>query len=193
MKNNWKLAEKILIKSGVVILPTDTLYGIIGSAFSKKAVEKIYKIKKRNKNKPFIVLITSYHDLKKFGVSLPLLRGSARRARGSDIFSKFWPGKTSIILPCKSSKWKYIHRGKESIAFRMIGKKNKNLFNLIKKVGPIVAPSANPEEKIPAKTIKEAKDYFGENIDLYISSGRRNIPPSKIIKYEKNRFIILRN
>lgn len=187
-KNSWEQAEKILNNEGVVVLPTDTLYGIIGSALSKKAVERIYNIKERNDNKPFIVLVNSYKQLEIFGIII--------KKDEAKIFTKFWPGKVSIILPCKSSKWKYIHRGTESIAFRMISKKNRNLFNLINKVGPVVAPSANPQGMPPAKTIKEVRNYFspkqGLGPDLCVDVGKKDTSPSKLFKYENGKFMVIR-
>ena len=184
LKNDWKKAKEILEKDWVVILPTDTLYGIVGRALSKKVVERIYKIKERNENKPFIVLISSYKDLDIFGVKI-----GDKQAK---ILEKFWPGKVAVILPCPSKKFEYIHRGTKSIAFRMIGNKNKNVFNLLKKVGPIVAPSANPEGSKPAETISKAKKYFGNKIDFYLSSGSKIGRPSTLVKFNNNKLVILR-
>lgn len=184
MKENWKKAEEILKKDGMVILPTDTLYGLVGRAFSKKAVEKIYRIKDRIENKPFIVLISSYKDLDKFGIII--------EERKMKILEKVWPGKVSVILRSDIDKWNYIHRGVGTIAFRMIGAKNKNLFDLIKKVGPLVAPSANPEGLKPAENIIEAKNYFGTNVPLYINGGQRKFKPSTLIKLKENNWIVLR-
>ena len=190
MKNNWKKAEEFLKNDGVVVLATDTLYGITGSVFSKKVVKKIYKMKGRNSDKPFIVLFNSYQDLNKFGIKIG--EGEAK------ILEKFWPGKVSIILPCKLKKFTYIHRGTNSIAFRMIGKKNKNLYNLLKQVGPIVAPSCNTEGLPPAKSIKDAKEYFNQRHrsdlwpDLYIDSGEKEGKPSSLIKYDNEKFLVLR-
>jgi len=184
MKNDWAKAKKILENNGIVVLSTDTLYGIIGKAQSKKAVEKIYKIKGRDENKPFIILISSYKDLEFFGIKI--------NKEQAKFLKKIWPGKVSVILPCTLSKWKYLHRGTKSIAFRMIGKRNKNLFNLIKKVGPLVAPSVNTQGEKPAENIKEAKGYFGDNINLYINSGIKKSSPSTLVKYENNDWIILR-
>ena len=184
MKNNWQNAQNILKKDGVVVLPTDTLYGIIASAESKKAVEYIYKIKGRNEDKPFIVLINSYKDLGLFGVKID--------KEQAKFLEKIWPGKVSVILPCMQSKFNYLHRGTKSIAFRMIGEKNKNLFNLIKKVGPLVAPSCNKQGGTPAENITKAKEYFNNEIDLYINGGIRKSSPSTLIKYENGKWIILR-
>lgn len=191
MQNNWQKAKEILNKDGVVILPTDTLYGIIGKALSKKVVERIYEIKGRDKSKPFIVLITSYKDLEIFGVKV-----GEEQAK---ILPKFWPGKVTVILPCLLKKFEYLHRGTNYIAFRMIGKKNKNLFDLIKKVGPVVAPSANPEDLKPAETIIQARKYFepvstqgGNKIDFYLSSGLKKGKSSTLVNFENDKLIVLR-
>jgi len=187
MKIDYQKAIKILKNNGVVVLPTDTLYGLVASVDSKKAIEKIYEIKERDKSKALIVLISSLKDLEKFGINLPLLRGSGRRPRGS----VFLP-EVSVLLSCKTTKWKHIHRGTKEIAFRMIGEKNKELFNLLKKVGPVVAPSANLESFAPAETVKEAKSYFGSKVDLYINSGRKKGDPSTLIRIKNNEVEILR-
>lgn len=184
MKSDWQSAKEILENDGVVVLPTDTLYGIVGKAESKKAVAKIYKIKARDIKKPFIILITSYKDLDIFGIVVEKWQERFLR--------KFWPGKVSVILSCLSNKWRYLHRGTKSIAFRMISKRNKNLYNLINKVGPLVAPSANMEGGKPAETIEEVKCYFNNKIYLYIDGGRKSAEPSTLVKLEDNNWTILR-
>lgn len=184
MQSDWQKAIKILKKDGVVVLPTDTLYGLVGSVDSKKAVEKIYRIKERDKSKAFIVLIHSFKEVEKFGIKID--KDQAK------IFSKFWPREVSILLSCKNPKFKYIYRSTNEIAFRMIGKKHKNLHDLIKKVGPIVAPSANRESEKPAENIKQAKEYFGDNVDFYINYGKRVGEPSTLIRIKNGKTEILR-
>jgi len=178
MNLDWKKAEKILKNDGVVVLPTDTLYGLISSVFSKKGLERIYKIKNRDKTKPLIVLISTFDQLKDLNI------------KGD--FSKIFQPKVSILLKCKSPKFKYIHRGTGEIAFRLISKKNNNLYNLIESVGPVVAPSANRESEKPAKTIKEAKKYFGESVDLYINGGKKVGEPSTLVRIKDGGIEILR-
>ena len=161
----------LFLKAGVVgVIPTDTIYGICGSAFNKKTVEKIYKLRKRNPNKPFIILISDIDNLKKFGVKL------------SDYQKKFlakaWPGKVSVILKCHFKKIAYLHRGIKTIAFRM--PKNKELIKILKISGPLVAPSANFEGHKPAKNIKEAKKYFRDKV-FYLDRGNLVSKPSKLI------------
>lgn len=165
------------VKSKIIVLPTDTLYGICTSAFDKKAVERIYDIKGRDENKPFIILISKLKDLQDFGIDDELLKMHKK------VLSKVWPGKVSVILPIQKKflkKFEYLHRGTGKLAFRLPAKKF--TVTLLKKFGSIVAPSANPQSLKPAETIKEAKKYFGDKVDLYIAGGRLKGSPSTIIE-----------
>ncbi|MDE2031074.1 MAG: threonylcarbamoyl-AMP synthase [Patescibacteria group bacterium] len=180
----WNKAVNILKKDGVIVAPTDTIYGVIASAHYKKAVSRIYKLKGRDENKPFIILVSSFTQIIKLGIFLS--------EEQKEFLDKVWPGQISVVLSCSQKKLSYLHRGTNTIAFRMIGKKNKNLFNLINKVGPLVAPSANPQGLQPAKNINEAKMYFGDKIDLYINSGSRVAKPSTLVKYTNHKLIVLR-
>ncbi|MEI6581241.1 MAG: Sua5/YciO/YrdC/YwlC family protein, partial [bacterium] len=91
MSSNLKYKKiiEILKHDGIGVMPTDTIYGLVGSAFSKEAVRRIYKIKKRNKKKKSIVLISSLKDLEKFKIKI--------NKEQAKILKKFWPGKVSII------------------------------------------------------------------------------------------------
>lgn len=177
MQKDWVKVEKVLKDDGVVVIPTDTLYGLCASVFSKKAIERIYKIKNRGKDKPLIVLISSISQLENFGIK--------------EDHSRIFIPKVSVLLRV-GNKFRYIHRGTGEIAFRLIGKKNKNLYNLLKKIGPIVAPSANPEGEKPAEVISEAKKYFGEKIDWYVDSGKKIGEPSTLVRLTDGNFEILR-
>ena len=181
---NQKEIAQIIKNNGIGILPTDTLYGIVGSAFSKKAVLRIYKTKGRDENKPFIILISSIKDLDQFGIQY------TNKLEFVRMLQKFWPGKVSIILPIEKKfqkKFEYLHRGTNTLAFRL--PKKKSLTDLLKKTGPLVAPSANPQSLTPASNIKEAKSYFGTTVDFYVAGGTLKSKPSTIIKIDKNNEI----
>ncbi len=182
--NDWQKAEIALKKGGVAFVPTDTLYGLLANAFDKKAVERIYKIRGRDKDKPCIVLVSSFNDFKKFSITLT--------SDQKKFLESVWPGKISVILPCPNKKFEYLHRGKKAIAFRMIGPRNKNLFNILKRMGPMVAPSANPQGMPPAKKRSEARKYFGSSVDAYVCVGTKVSKPSTLIKYENDKIIVLR-
>ncbi|OGI98612.1 threonylcarbamoyl-AMP synthase [Candidatus Nomurabacteria bacterium RIFCSPLOWO2_02_FULL_40_10] len=178
-----KKVVEILQGGGVGVLATDTIYGIVGSALKKSAVLRIYKLRKRNLKKPMIILIGSLDDLNLFGVRLD--------AKTKKLLSEFWPGKVSVILPCRSKKFSYLHRGTKTLAFRL--PKLKWLRVVLEKTGPLVAPSANWEGAKPSRTVKEAKKYFGNKIDFYMSRGALNSKPSTLIKIEGNKVKLLRN
>ena len=148
-------SARILKKGGVGVIPTDTIYGIVGSALSHRAVNRIYRLRHRRPDKPMIILIDSLDDLKIFGIKI----GDKTRK----LFKEFWPGNVSILLPCASKKFFYLHRGTKQLAFRLPAKRS--LRRLLAITGPLVAPSANFEGKPPAKTIREARNYFGEKVD----------------------------
>jgi L-threonylcarbamoyladenylate synthase len=179
MKDN---ISKILKRGGVGVLPTDTLYGLVGSAFSKEAVDRIYDLKNRNEKKSLIVLISSIDDLKKFGVEIT--------KEAEKFIKKYWPGKISIVLPFNNKKLYYLDRMGGTLAFRF-PKKN-DLVKLIKETGPIVALSANPEGRTPAKDIDEARIYFDDRIDFYVDGGKIESEPSTLVKIDGDKIEILR-
>ncbi len=182
MKSEWVKVEKVLQSGGIVVVPTDTLYGILTKANDKKAVERIYSIKGRDDDKPFIILITSVTELAQFGIKKSVY----------EKYQEVFQPKTSVVLPCTSAKFKYLHRGKESIAFRIISKRNGHLYALIKKLGPLVAPSANPQGKEPARNRREAKAYFGDKVDAYVCYGTRSGKPSTIISLVGGLPVVIR-
>lgn len=186
MVDEWKKAEKVLKDGGIIVAPTDTLYGMLARAFDKKAVERIYQIKGRDENKPFIILVTSMREIELFGFSV------AKSSVMSRQLEEVCVPKVSVILPCTLKKYAYLHRGSESLAFRIISKRNAHLYKLIQRVGPLVAPSVNPQGAIPAYTIPEAKKYFGKAVDAYVARGKRTGKPSTIVSLLKGKIEIIR-
>lgn len=172
-----KEVAKLIDENKLGIIPTDTIYGVVGSAMSPRIVEKIYTVKGRDRKKPMIVLISSEKDLEKyFEIDCP------------QELIDLWPARLSVILSC--SKYPHIHRGKETIAFRVPD--NKELREFISKTGPLVAPSANPEGRSPALTIGEAKTYFGSKVDFYVNAGKLNKKASTLVEYSDGGFKVLR-
>ncbi|MFA5750932.1 MAG: Sua5/YciO/YrdC/YwlC family protein [Candidatus Paceibacterota bacterium] len=191
MLRKEKKVIEILTNGGVVVMPTDTIYGILGNAFNKKTVVRIYSLKKRDRSKPCIILIGSIDEISKFGISL----SRKQLLTAKRIWSLSYP--TSIIFNYKkgeSSNFNYLHKGTNSLAFRLPYTTSFKKFLI--KTGPLLAPSANIEGMTPAKNIKEAKRYFKSSVYYY--SGKKemkgkNTKSSKIVKLDKNgRKIIIR-
>lgn len=158
-----------LKKGKIGVIPTDTIYGIVGSALNKKTVEEIYRLKKRSKDKPFIILISKLDDLKKFDINLTKDQVICLK--------KIWPKPITVVL--------------HNLAFRI--PKDLWLRRLLDQVGPLVAPSANFEGEKVSETIKDAKEYFGNKVSFYIDSGEIKSEPSTIITLgQDGKFKVLR-
>lgn len=178
-----KTISGIIKKGGIGVIPTDTIYGILGPALNKNTVEKIYKLRKRSLKKPMIILIPSIESLKKFNIKI---NGQTKK-----FLNKNWPGKVSIVLPCPDNEFEYLHRGTCSLCFRL--PKNDFLQKILILTGPLVAPSANWEGHPPASTIIEAKDYFNNQIDFYIDAGKISGASSTIVMFDsKNKLSLVR-
>jgi L-threonylcarbamoyladenylate synthase len=184
MKDYTRIAE-IIKKGGVGVFPTDTLYGLVGSALVPQAVEKIYEIKGREETKPFIVLISNLSDLKAFGITLTDSQ--------KDFLHKVWPGEVSVILPIVEDlheNLKYLHRGAGTLAFRCPNRLE--TVSLLSYTGPLVAPSTNPAGAKPAETIEEAWNYFSNKIHFYEDIGTLQAPASTLVDLTGNEIKILR-
>ncbi len=171
------------IREGKIgILPTDTIYGIHASVFHPEAIEKIYKIRKRDYDKPLVVLISSLNDLNLLKIKLD--------SKTRNFLNKIWPGKISVILPVKNDWLSYLHRGKNSLAIRMPD--YPELRELLSETGPLVSTSVNPQGKKPATTIEEAENYFGDKVDFYVDAGKLASEPSTLVELKTGKVKIIR-
>lgn len=173
-----------LLKQGRVgVIPTDTIYGLVGSALIPEAVEEIYRLRKRAKDKPMIILIANLNDLSTFNIKLAEVQ--------KKFLEKIWPNPVSVVLPCLSERFFYLHRGKKSLAFRI--PKNEKLLEILRQTGPLIAPSANFEGESPAENISQAKKYFGNAGSFYVDGGVVKSQSSTIISLDdKGKPLILR-
>lgn len=182
LKNFGAPAKRMLNQDGIGVIPTDTIYGVSGRALAPDAVARIYELRKRDLKKPMIVLIASLDDLAKFQVKL---RPSVRA-----FLEQYWPGKISVILHCPVKKFFYLHRGTNSLAFRMPDRPD--LLKLLQATGPLVSTSANFEGMPPASNVTQAKQYFGETVDFYVDGGNLVSLPSTLIGIKKGKITVLR-
>ncbi len=169
-----------LANGGIAVVRTDTIYGIIARASKKKAVEKVYQVKHRDPLKQCIVLIP----------------GSGALREHSALIAKYSsPDQppTSIIVP-KTNEHDWVLRGGNTVAYRVV--RDEFLKRVVQAIGPVIAPSANPEGMPPARTIEEAKAYFGDAVDVYIDGGEvpESVQASRIIEVTPNGTVkVIRN
>ena len=164
---NIKKAKKILNKSECVAIPTETVYGLAGNAYSDKACKKIFKLKKRPKNNPLIVHYFSHQNLKKDCIF---------NNNFIKLYKKFCPGPITFILNLKkdSSISKFATNNKKTLAVRF--PKHPVTRNLLKKLDyPLAAPSANLSSKVSAVSSNDVRDDFGKKIKYILEGGKSSI------------------
>ena len=164
---NIKKAKKLLNKRECIAIPTETVYGIAGNAYSDTACKRIFKLKKRPKNNPLIV---HYYDLKKLRNDCDLNDDFLK------LYKKFCPGPITFILNLKKTSKisKVVTNQKSTLAVRF--PKHPVTKNLLKDLKfPIAAPSANISSRISAVTSSDVKDDFGKKIRYILEGGKSSV------------------
>lgn len=167
-------AATLLKNGGLVAFPTETVYGIGGNLWNKKAVERLYEIKKRPLNKPFTIHISSIDMIKNMHCEISPF--------AIKLINKFWPGPLTLILKSKNSK----------LGFRM--PRNNIAKDLISKSGvPVVAPSANISGEKPPTQAREILNTLDGKIDLILDSGKTEFgKESTVVDTTNSSYKILR-
>ena len=175
-----KIAKEIK-KGKVIVCPTDTVYGLIADATNKWAVDKVFKIKKRPKNKPIPVFVKDLKQAKKL----------AKIDKKQEKFLKqVWPGKTTVVL--NRTKVKIYGADRKTIALRIPN--YKLILDLLKRINfPLTGTSANISNKPPTTKIDEVLKQLKHNPDLIIDAGNlKKSKPSRIIDLTYSKPKVLR-
>ncbi|TCK04578.1 L-threonylcarbamoyladenylate synthase [Phorcysia thermohydrogeniphila] len=167
---NVKEIARALREGKLICAPTDTLYGILGNALDKKAVEEVYRIKGRDPQKPLIVLFESVEQLTEHGVVIP--------ERFKDKLKKLIPAPITFVLPLDSESPFRALFCRDNLAVRIPD--DNFLRALIKETFPLFAPSANPQGEKPATNCKECYRYFRDKL-AYCVEGKPGNVPSTIV------------
>ena len=172
------------IKQGnLVIIPTDTVYGISVDMTNEKAIKKVYEAKNRDKSKPLILLVSSVDMLRKYTEKLNQLE--------EEIIKKYLPGKLTLLLHKNNKVSDEITSGSNLVGIRIPD--NKELIKIIDKIGnPIISTSANISGKTTITNPKEIEKEMLKHISYVEESGTINNVPSSIIKIENEKIIVIR-
>ena len=184
IQSNIKKAKKYLDNNGCIAVPTETVYGLAGNAYSNVAVKKIYKLKKRPLNNPLIV---HYHSLDQLKKDCDLNDNFLK------LYKKFSPGPITYILKLKENSKisKYVTNNKKTLAVRF--PKHYLFRNLLKNLNyPLAAPSANISSGLSSVKISDVKDEFGNKIKLILNGGKSKIGVESTILNLLNKPSILR-
>ena len=157
----FRQAKVALQRHEVVVIPTDTVYGIAVDAFSHKAVELLLKTKGRERSVPPPVLIPKVETLSALATDLPLV--------ASKLAAAFWPGALTMILRAQPSLDWDLGETRGTVALRVPD--HKITLALLEDVGPLAVSSANITGNPAAVTAQQAFDYFGDKVPVYLDGG----------------------
>lgn len=182
-KEALKRAGSIIREGGLVVFPTETVYGLGANAFDKDAVSKIFDVKKRPRLDPLIVHIANLKDIKrlclKVGEKVELL------------IRRYWPGPLTLVLQKSSAIPDIVTAGLENVAIRMPS--HPIALRFIKEAGvPIAAPSANLFGHLSPTTTQDIQEEIKEEVDLIIDGGRCLIGVESTVLELETKPVILR-
>ena len=175
-------AARIIKNGGVVVYPTDTVYGIGCDVFNQEAVKRVYEAKQREA-KPMPVLCSSLDDV----LRVCSISGEALR-----IAHMVWPGPVSIIAPKRPELPDLVTSGMDEVAVRIPASLPVLEVMRIAET-PIVGTSANISGRPPPRGADEVSPELLSRVDLLLDGGRsRYGEPSTVIKIEGGRLLVLR-
>lgn len=163
-------AARIVEKGGVIVYPTDTVYGLGCNPFNEEAVKRVFKIK-GERTKPLPILASSIEKIEKIAqITEKTLK----------LAEKFWPGPLTMVLPKKSLLPNIVSLDLDSVAVRVPN--HQIALELISLSGGLlVGTSANKSGKKPPRTASEAAEQIGEEVDLILDSGPAPIGASSTV------------
>ena len=175
---------QIIKNGGIVVFPTETVYGIGVNGLDDKAVKKLYKVKKRPMDNPISLLVDS----------VQMIESVAKNITQEEyaLIQAFMPGPLTIILQKKDIVPNVVTADLDTVGIRMPG--NDIALKLIQYVGnPIATPSANISGKQSGICIKDIMKDFENCVNYYIDEGNSKIgKPSTIVKIVDKKPCILR-
>ncbi|MDY0301722.1 MAG: L-threonylcarbamoyladenylate synthase [Trichlorobacter sp.] len=175
-------AVSVLEKDGVIIYPTDTTYGIGCSIFSKKGLEQIYRIKQRDRRKPFSFICTDLSEVARFA----RLTNHAFK-----IMKRCLPGPYTFVLEASREVPELLTTRQKTVGIRMPD--HPVCSALVKELGnPIVTTSANLSGEEPVADPEELYRLFGKQSDLVIDAGLLATDVSSVVSLLGDRVDVIR-
>ena len=156
-----RLAKVSLGRKDLVVLPTDTVYGLAADAFSHEGVKKLLDAKGRGRQSPPPVLIGNAAALEGLAQNVPQL--------AHKLAETFWPGALTMILKAQPSLTWDLGETKGTVALRMPD--HKIALALLQETGPLAVSSANLTGEPAATTCQQAEKYLGSKVKIYLDGG----------------------
>ena len=185
-KKNIRKAIKKLNEKGVVIFPTDTVYGI-GALPYKDPVRRIYEIKKRDFSKKIIALVDNHDRIRTL-----IDEKQENIEKITKILEKYWPGELTVIFKANKDFVKHFDKEMETIGIRI--PKNETALEIIRNVGgTVLTTSANISGEKGAVKIEDINKEILQKVDAVVKDEKKMTGvASTIVKYENGDFSLLR-
>ncbi len=159
---NLKEPAQIIQEGGIVIFPTETVYGIGVNGLNETAIKKLYEVKQRPINKPISLLVNSIEMIEKVAKDITEIE--------YDLIKRFLPGPLTIVLKKKDIVPDIVTAGFDTIGIRM--PENEIALKLIEYAGvPIATPSANISGRPSGTNLKAIMKDFNDKVDYFIDGG----------------------
>lgn len=176
-------ASGAVASSRLVVLPTDTVYGIGADAFDSGAVRALLRAKNRGPDMPVGVLVGSWSTVD------GLVLGVPPEARA--LIEAFWPGDLSIVLAHAPSLQWDLGTTRGTVMLRM--PLHPVALELLREVGPMAVSSANVSGRPPASDVEQAREQLGDSVSVYLDGGPSGAPvPSSIVDLTGSEPVLLR-
>jgi len=156
-----RLARSAIGRGELVVLPTDTVYGVAADAFDPAAVQRLLDAKGRGRQSPPPVLVKGRETLAALTDHVPeVVR---------PLLDEFWPGPLTVILPAQRSLSWDLGETRGTVALRMPS--DRLALELLEETGPLAVSSANLTGRPAATTAAEARDMLGDSVSVYLEAG----------------------
>jgi L-threonylcarbamoyladenylate synthase len=176
-------AATALRSGGVIVFPTESVYGLGADALSDAAVARLVSVRGRDEGKPILVLVRDLAMAETMSAAFPAL---ARR-----LATRFWPGALTLVVPARDDLPAALTAGSGTIGVRVPG--HRVAAALVAALGrPVTAPSANPPGAEPPRRIETARRYFGDAVDAYLDGGELPGGASTVVAVGGDRVRVLR-
>lgn len=174
---------KTLKDGKLVIMPTDTIYGIIGDATNEDVINKVYEVKERPHDKPLLILVSNLSMLHELVTEIP--------KETEKIIKKFWPGPLTILFKKSYKVSDTLTANSSLVAIRMPN--DKRLLNIMNHLNrPLISTSANISSHNAITNPNQLEEKMKEKIDLIVDEGTVNNKASTLITIVNGKIEILR-
>ncbi|HEL1638691.1 TPA: threonylcarbamoyl-AMP synthase [Streptococcus suis] len=146
--------QTILENGGAVILPTETVYGLFAQALNEDAVNRVYQLKQRPRDKAMNLNVSNLNDIYFFSQNTPFFL--------EKLYNRFMPGPLTIILKANEKVPFWVNSGLDTVGFRLPN--HEQTLRLISETGPLIGPSANISGNESGKKFSDIQAQF--SVDL---------------------------